>query len=334
MNSILSTIISNISIPDVSKDSSLQFFVERIPSFENHFFGRTSAGYLCLLLFAKAASHRSPIRMTSIDVTFAMPCSINFKDEVKHSKTLTAITCTTLDKVTNDYFMQISQMILGVLEKNPSFPHVVDTVNRFVDIFQKLSIPARKSVTGLFGELYIIHVAESPANVLSAWRIENEDRFDFSIDNIRIEVKVSTSRDRAHFFSREQCFPPENTLGLLFSLFLDSAGGGLSLEELVKKIELQIGNDPKLNLKLHEGIVDCLGSNYLTAASARFDENVAKSSLQIYDLCSIPAVRNGVPDEVSRIKFYSDISRTPTVSVSTIVQKYNSVKCLLPKWIR
>lgn len=46
-----------------------------------------------------------------------------------------------------------------------------------------------------------------------------------------------------------------------------------------------------------------------SAMEARFDDRLARSSLQFYDLTTVPAVRGGVPPEVSKIHFRSDLSR-------------------------
>ena len=128
----------------------------------------------------------------------------------------------------------------------------------------------------------------------------------------------------------EQCTPPAATLGILVSLFVETSGGGLSLLELVQRIEQQLDGCVDLILKLQETVTEGLGSGAATALAMRFDEDLTKSSLRVYELTSIPAVRDGVPSEVSQLRFRSDISRTPTAKVVDLVAKRPQVRALLP----
>ena len=41
---------------------------------------------------------------------------------------------------------------------------------------------------------------------------------------------------------------------------------------------------------------------------ARFDDRLARASLRFYDLAMVPAIRDGVPPEVSGVHFRSDLT--------------------------
>ena len=207
---------------------------------------------------------------------------------------------------------------------------MIDAVRRLVDLFQRLERPSSRSVTGLFGELYAIHASTSPATAVDAWHSAIDDRFDFSIGDVRLEVKASSTRQRAHSFSLEQCTPPPATLGILLSLFVETSGGGLSLLELVERIERHLDGNLDLILKLQETVAEGLGATAATALSMRFDEDLARSSLQVYELIAIPAVRDGVPSEVSQVRFRSDISRTPIADVAALIAQHQQARALLP----
>ncbi len=223
------------------------------------------------------------------------------------------------------------ETILCIIGASPSLQEVVEAVRRLVDLFQRLSSPARRSVIGLFGELYVIYTANSPAAAVEAWRSTTDDRFDFSVDGVRLEIKASSTRQRAHDFSLEQCSPPPNTTGVLISLFVETSGGGISLLDLIERIEEQLGGDADLLLKLQETVAEGLGENASSVLLMRFDESLAKSSLQVYALESIPAVRGQLPTEVSQIRFRSDLSHTDVADKDALVSQNKKLKSLLPR---
>lgn len=308
----------------------LRYHVRPIPETPAHFFGRDNSGFPCLLLGARDASTKAPIRLAGIEVRFAVPCRVVLSSSKEAKETLTTVICTSQDLVVQGYFAHICEIILRIVGAQPTLQQVVDAVRHLVDLFQRLARPSSRSVFGLFGELYVIHVSASPTAAVEAWRSASDDRFDFSTNDIRLEVKASSSRQRTHSFSLEQCTPPSTTLGILVSLFVETSGGGLSLLELVQRVEHQLGGRVDLILKLQETVTEGLGAAAATALAMRFDEDLAKSSLRLYELGAVPAVRGGVPSEVSQVRFRSDISHTPVADVADIFARHRQARALLP----
>ncbi|MCH8998149.1 MAG: PD-(D/E)XK motif protein [Proteobacteria bacterium] len=323
-------LLDSIHVPHPPPEGGFRYHVKPIPGFEQHYFGRTSEGAACLLLNAEDSSIKAPIRLAAIEVSFAIPCHIAVTGGDESTETLTAIICTAGDRIVQDYFAHVCETIVRIVGAAPSLQEVIEAVRRLVDLFQKLSSPARRSVIGLFGELYAIYSATSPATAVDAWRSTIDDRFDFSTDDVRLEVKASSTRHRTHNFSLEQCTPPPGTVGVLISLFVEASGGGLSLLELVERVEQQLDGDIDLILKLQETVAEGLGATAPMALSMRFDEDLARSSLQVYELEAIPAIRDGVPGEVSQVRFRSDISRTPVADVAALVAQHQQARALLP----
>jgi hypothetical protein len=331
MRSGLASLLETIDIPANRQEVGLQYHVKPIPNHEGHYFGRANSGAPCLLLSAKDSTLKAPIRLAAIEVSFAAPCTMTIGGDTERTETLTAIICTASDRVVQGYFAHVCETILQIVGASPSLEQVVEAVRRLVDLFQRLSAPARRSVVGLFGELYVIHIAGSPVEAAAAWRSTTDDRFDFSVENVRLEVKASGTRQRAHEFSLEQCSPPPNTDGVLVSLFVEASGGGISLLDLIERIEEQLGGDAFLLLKLQETIAEGLGNNVSAALSMRFDESLARSSLQVYELAAIPAVRERVPVEVSQVRFRSDLSRSLVADTVVLASRNMRLKSLLPR---
>lgn len=330
MRSDLTSLLETIGIPIADQDSDLRYFVKPIPGFERHYFGRTNAGAPSLLLSASDRSPKAPIRLAAIEVSFSVPCNIAVVGDRMATQTLTAISCTAGDRILQGYFAHVCETLLHIIGASPSLEQIADAVQCLVDLFQRLSRPPRRTVIGLFGELFVIDSAKSPAVAVQAWRSTTDDRFDFSIGEARLEVKASSTRQRAHDFSLEQCHPPRDSVGVLVSLFAEASGGGLSLLDLIARIEQRLSRDPGLQLKLQETIAEGLGRSAAAAFSMRFDEDVARSSLQIYELSSIPAIRGKLPSEVSQVRFRSDLSRVLPANRSGLADQSTHLDDLLP----
>ncbi|PJF23847.1 MAG: hypothetical protein CUN53_20820, partial [Phototrophicales bacterium] len=73
-----------------------------------------------------------------------------------------------------------------------------------------------------------------------------------------------------------------------------------------------------LILKVQETIAETLGESLPTAMGARFDDRLARASLRFYDLGMVPAIRDGVPREVSGVHFRSDLTRAEPLDESAV----------------
>ena len=318
------------SIPRPNLGGVSRYYVQHIPGTLSHLFGWSSDGFPSLLLATEGSVVRAPLRLAGIEAYFSIQCEIALPDGQESAGTLTTIRCTSLDSADHTYFAHICESIVRIVGDKPDIRTVTDAVNHIVTLFQRLAKPSNRSVRGLFGELYLIHRSKSPFTAVEAWHSSVDERFDFSIGDIRLEVKSSSTRQRIHNFSLEQCKPPSGTVGILASLYVETSGGGLSLLELIHRIERQLDGTENLVLKLHNVIADALGAEVATSLSIRFDEELSESSIQMYELEAIPAVRDCVPDYVSRVHFQSDISHTARADAGYLAAQSRYANALLP----
>ena len=332
MQGSLSRILASIPWPlESQRRDGLTYFVRRIPGVTGHFFGRDGQGRPCLLIATSDVFPSAPLILASIEVRFSIPCRIEIPKGAEATDIFTAVLCTSQDPTLQGYFVHVCETVVRVVGREPTFQRVVECVQRFVDLFERLLRPSSRSVEGLFAELYFIYSSRSPSVAVEAWHSKIDERFDFSIGDIRLEVKATGTRQRVHNFSLEQCVPPLGTRGILVSFFVETSGGGVSLLELVERVEGQLEGDVDLVLKLQETIAKSFGSTAAAALSVRFDEELTKSSLRVYELEMIPAVRAAVPSEVSQVRFRSDITRAPTANVMAIGAQHWYARALLPR---
>lgn len=283
-------------------------FVVRPLATDSHYYaGRDAAG--CAALLVKTTGQpRVPLRLAGIEARFAIQCAIAEPGAPETLETLTVILCLSRVPSVEGYFASILESLVSLLGPEPTVEGIGDTVDRLVELFQKLQQPARRSLTGLVGELCIILFAADAAVAVGAWRIDPDERFDFVAENLRLDVKASSRRRRFHEIAFEQANPPNEVCGLLASIWIEAAGGGCSLSSLSKSIEERLARDWRATFKLRTIIADTLGKNVIEAMQWSFDLELAKSSLLFFDANVVPAIRPALPAGVSAVRFMSDFS--------------------------
>src|SRR5207302_1201199 len=98
-----------------------------------------------------------------------------------------------------------------------------------------------------------------------------DDKYDFTRHDQRFEVKTSSTRLRVHHFSRDQLMPPAGTRLLVSSLFVERAGGGVSLAEMIDQVLARVNHDPHLALKVEHVVTGLLGDTWRNSMNERFD---------------------------------------------------------------
>ena len=304
---------------------------QELPDAPFHLIARSRSGHPSLLLGAVDAGFRAPVRLAGLEISYSVPCRVLLTGKPPGDRTLTVVTCTITDPAVQDYFLHVMEAIVQAIGSTPSVGTISGALQSIIDIMQELAAPPRKAVAGCFAELVMIWLSQDVTASLRAWRSSVDERFDFSLGDARLEVKASNSRARLHYFSAAQCSPPEGSTAALASLYVEPAAGGLTLAGLISRIERRLGSGHSLLLKLRQVTAATLGSAAATGLRCGFDEQVAVSSLQLYDLRAIPAIRGAIPTEVSEVRFRSDISAVVPIDRRAMVQSSPTLDALLPR---
>ena len=296
------------------------FSVQRIPGCKTQFVGRSVDSHPAFLI-ELPVTMRAPIALQNLRVTFGVQCRLSLTGEER--TTVAAIfDCLSDDKEMQKYFLVTAGHALAALGDQPTPDDIVKTIDALVSLFQRLTRPSKRDAQGLFGELFVINLSANPELLVGSWHSDPMERFDFAVEDIRLEVKTSATRLRRHEFSLEQCLPPPGTIGILVSLFVESSGGGLSLGGLTRQIETKIASRPDLVVKLHTEIADTLGRGFLQGLDECFDEHLARASFSLYDLADVPAIRDPLPIGVSRVRFVSDLTSLNPVDLGRARQRF------------
>ena len=179
-------------------------------------------------------------------------------------------------------------------------------------------MPAKKSVQGLWAELFVIRNASNPSEVARAWHGTPAEQIDFVSGRHRVEVKSSSTRARIHHFSLLQLTPPAQARLVVASVFVESIGGGLSLRQLTEEIRAMLSADPALLARFDAVFYATLGASWMEAMEERFDSELAVESLQFFDSVNIPKIEGSIPNAVRDVRFTSDLSGVAQLSPNAL----------------
>ena len=113
-------------------------------------------------------------------------------------------------------------------------------------------------------------------------------------------------------------------------MFLEHSGSGLSLRELIDRIEIQLADNSGLVLKIHEIINMALGKTLPQSMDIKFNESLARSSLLMFRIEDVPSISGIVPEEVSQVHFRSDLSNISPVNIDELARHDPEIVKMLP----
>ena len=317
----LSGIFKGIVVPSGDDAGAAAFAVRLVPDHEFYFVGKDSARHACLLVETTDEARRKPppIRLESLDAQFDLACRIRDADGLVREGSFTVVRCRSHDFETIRYFFSVCRVIMQNLGDKPSRTALSGAVRRIASIFQNIKKPPVRSLNGLFGELFFISRSRVPTRAVAAWRVAEKSRFDFALGDIRMDVKSCAGRSRIHMFSYDQCSPPPGTKAVVASLMVERIPSGVSIDDLMGAIEKLVSSDQDLVLKLHDIVASTLGLKLSESLGVTFDQRLAESSLEFFDLRTIPAVRSHLPPRVSDVRFSVDLSGINSLNVEDLV---------------
>jgi hypothetical protein len=310
-----------------------RFAAVPIPGCDHHRIGKDVAGLPCFLIAAvdHAALTPAPIKLENISVDYDLDCRVSQPGHGADEARLTVVRCRTSEAPLHSLFLRIIGPLTLALGSEPSRAEVARAIASVVDLFQALREPSQKSLQGLWAELFLIAGASDPLLLLNAWHIAPDDRCDFSAGRERIEVKSASGRVRQHYFSLEQLSPPTGTHLLVASLFVERAGAGTSLEDLISAVSQRITDSPQLLERVNRLTFMALGSNWQAALDERFDLELAQESLAFFASDAVPKPSKELPAGVTDVRFRSDLSGQRSVDSSGMLASSGLFRAALPR---
>lgn len=318
---------------DIVFKNSNYYIACPVPGYPKHRLAKDNQNHPCLLISTSSLNDSmrpAPIELEHLFVLYDAECKV-LRNNSLEEKRFTVICCTEQDLSLQNYFLRICSAVISVIGKEPSRTKISNAVDKLVELFRALSQASRKSVQGLWAELLLISLSTNPEFLIKAWHQSPLDKYDFSKDNQRIEVKSSTARNREHHFSLEQLVPPLGIKVLIASIFIERVGTGISILELVGMIRSKVKSSPEILFHLDRIIGLTLGKELKTATKDRFDYQLAKKSIAFYSSEVIPCINPNLPKGVSDVHFRADLSDIPAVNKKTFKSQSGIFRTILSK---
>ena len=300
-------------------NSEDRFSTILISGYEAHRLGKDDLGRPLLLISisdVRSQNEQTPVVLEHLRVQYNLNCRVSRPDGTFEEGVFTVVRCAAEDVTLQDYFLRVMSTIIISLGDQPTQSDVAHSMSQLIELFRAMAEVPQKSVQGLWAELFLISQVHQPDILVDAWHTVPEDRYDFAMDDQRIEVKSFSGDIRLHHFSLEQLHPPEGLKALVASVSVKSSQAGVSISDLREKIQTRLGNNLDSLLHIDRVIALTLGDAWQRASDARFDERLAEESLAFYETSKIPSVNPNLPFGVSKVHFRSDLTEVPPAKSS------------------
>lgn len=289
-----------------------------MPGYVLHRLARDVDGQPCLLIAVDAdeAPERLPygVRLEHLSVEHDIACRLVAPNGHVDRRSFTVIRCLMGDTALREYFLRIASVFVPAVGVHPTRRNISLSLGQFVELFRALAQPPRKSVQGLWAELFVISRCEDPALLVKAWHLKPEDRFDFSAQSARIEVKSDSSRTRQHHFSLSQLQAPDGVAVVIASVLVEQVALGTSIADLLGRIRTRVAHEPELALRAESVVAATLGAALPAALLVQFAEEVSGESLAFYDGRRVPGADIQPPPQVVEVSFRASLAHCPPLT--------------------
>ena len=295
------------------------YAVQPVGARERYRIGRDPGGNPALLIETEPATQRAtvlPLEFSNLSFRPRCQCRVKRAELPEAIQTFAVLKCTTDDPALRDYFLRSLSGALDVLPDTPSDQTVGEAVSKLVELFRALEAPPRKSLQGLWCELFLISRSAQIRQAALAWHSEPLALFDFTAGTDRLEVKSAVGGIRRHHFSLQQLTPPRGIRALVASFLLEESRGGLSIAALWDEVSGRRELTAEAKNRLLRVLTVALGRDWRKANRVAFDPDLAFRDVRLYEATAIPKVSPSIPVEVSEVHFSSELTDIPTISLA------------------
>lgn len=297
--------------------STTEFQAIELSSTRKDFLAKSENGAPIFLLHDASLAHYSPaISFTHVSAQFHATCHVSVNErEIEDQFCL--VWCDSSAPELYELFVRCVGAAIEDLPADCGSNHLEAMISQLQDLFRPLQRPGIREISGLWAELFVIMKSGNIPDAVVLWHKDQFDRFDFSDDSIRVEVKATVRNSRTHEFSLHQLEPGEG-IGRVISILLQRLSTGASILDLAQKIENGLLELPELRRQLWRNVAETLGADFSDKLDQRFDLAFAEKSLIVYDMVDVP--RPEIPKDlrVTEVRFVSDLTTVkPSVGTSS-----------------
>lgn len=292
---------------DLELPTANQYSAFRVDNFENHRIAKDKNGNPNLLIFvSNNIVNSTKQELYSIRINHSIECEI-IENNIKIKGNFSIISYDGHNAELMEYFLKMCEIFVVTLGNTPNNNQINQIVDKFVELFKNFLDTPKRTLQGLWAELFFIAEHNNVSQLVSAWHQDIEDKYDFSFGNTRVEVKSSKFRERIHNFSVEQLSPLKNIQICIVSIFVETMSNGLSIKNLLYLIEKKLKGNIELIGKIRLLAFSTLGSE-INSINKKFDYQLAKDSFKVYDAKDVPKILiSNIQPGVSNVAFKSSL---------------------------
>ena len=220
--------------------------------------------------------------------------------------------CKELDQKFQQVFLKHSDDIIKKLSKEPTQKEIFEVISNLVNLFDKLSKQSKKSLIGLWGELFIINNSKNKEKLVRAWHNSNNETWDFYSDKEALEVKTTETNSRSHHFSYEQLNVGKENL-IIASIMLRYSRQGKTVNDLMKSILSKL-KDNELIIKFNtlcDEIITNKSDDDINECIYEYE--YAQQNINFYEVGKIPRVKENLMPGVSDVNFTSKLNNIDSI---------------------
>jgi hypothetical protein len=278
-----------------------QIYAEVIPTRAYARLGRLNNDFL--LLLPSAPGEKEPrISLAKMSIDFGLECKVH-EDGIIRTETLTIVRFFSPD---SELEYMIGEIVALLLNRAPRFKNneVKNLITQLVELFKSLDQPSDSTILGLWGELFTICQSSNPEEAARSWHATPQDRFDFSSNNWRIEVKT-TRGPRQHTFSYEQLIEGFPVCILIASIIATEDEKGVDVLQLTDRALSMITNKD-IQGHVLKIVMRTLGPNIQEDVLKKYDYDSAQLAMRFFDSKDVPQPAPPPPG-VFQLRFKSDL---------------------------
>lgn len=316
----LLTIFQQLSTPRSDSSGTDAFNTAPIPDRTQWHMGKSDAGLPAVLVAVhggQGTDRPLTVGLENLRVEHNVRCRLTRPDGSAEVARYSIIRCLSTDtEVQACYLRTIAGALMG-LDRDVEARDLTELVDRLVALFRLVRRPRAQTIRGLWAELFVVLAARDSPMMIDAWHSNPAERFDFSRDDERLEVKSSSTRSRDHVFSFEQVYPPSAASVLIASVHVEDQTNGTTLGDLWDRVS-DAAPSSDARLKIERVCVESLGEDLAVGRASAFDWDLAVESLAFYRAADIPRPSPDCPSGVSQIQFRSDLDLANPVEPSSL----------------
>lgn len=199
-------------------------------------------------------------------------------------------------------FCTMVEAAVSGLTPIPTSEEVEHTVQALIELFRAASLPPKKTVVGLWGELLLIDASPDPIMAIRAWHVTPFDTHDFVLGSQAIEVKSTERTERIHEFNHSQLVHAAGKTVLIISVLLRRSTTGASCQDIADAILSRL-SDQQCRLKLLRVVHESLGNEIQEANDIRFERKEALNLVRQVRADMLPAVKVPSNSGISNIRY-------------------------------